>query len=51
MPIKEKNGKWYWGKQGPFDTKSKAQEVAQAAHASGYKGSLQKFLVLSKGEK
>ena len=51
MPIKEKNGKWYWGKQGPFDTKSKAQEVAQAAHASGYKGSLQKFLVFSKGEK
>ena len=51
MPIKEKNGKWYWGEQGPFDTKLKAQEVSQAAHASGYKGSLQKFLVFKKGEK
>ena len=33
MPIKKKNGKWYWGSQGPFDTKNKAEEVADA---SGY---------------
>lgn len=37
MPIRKKNGKWFWGSKGPFDTKKKAQEVAQAAHASGYK--------------
>ena len=44
MPITQKDNKWYWGNQGPFNTKSKAQEVAQAAHASGYAGSLEKFL-------
>ena len=44
MPITQKDNKWYWGNQGPFNTKSKAQEVAQAAHASGYTGSLEKFL-------
>ena len=36
MPIRQKKGKWYWGTQGPFDSKKKAQEVARAAHASGY---------------
>ena len=23
MPINNKNGKWYWGTQGPFNTKEK----------------------------
>ena len=36
MPISERNGKWYWGSQGPFNSRKKAEEVAQAAHASGY---------------
>lgn len=36
MPIKQKNGKWYWGSQGPFESKKKAEEVAQAAHAAGF---------------
>ena len=36
MPIKQKNGKWYWGSQGPFKSKKKAEEVAQAAHAAGF---------------
>ena len=36
MPVRKKDGKWYWGKQGPFDSKQKAEEVAQAAYASGY---------------
>ena len=36
MPISERNGKWYWGSKGPFDSRKKAEEVAQAAHASGY---------------
>ena len=35
MPITEKNGQWYWGTQGPFDSRNKAEEVAQAAYASG----------------
>ena len=37
MPIKQKTDGWYWGSQGPFETKTKATEVAQAAYASGYK--------------
>ena len=36
MPITQRKGKWFWGGQGPFDSKEKAEEVAQAAHASGY---------------
>jgi len=36
MPIRQAKGKWYWGTQGPFDSKKKAQEVARAAHSSGY---------------
>ena len=50
MPIKEQDGKWYWGSQGPFDTKEKAQEVAQAAYSSGYQGSFKKFLAFQKGK-
>lgn len=38
MPVEEKNGKWYWGKEGPFDTKEKAEEVERAAYANGYAG-------------
>ena len=36
MPITQRKGKWFWGGQGPFDSQEKAEEVAQAAHASGY---------------
>ena len=27
MPISERNGKWYWGSKGPFDSRKKAEEV------------------------
>lgn len=37
MPIRHTDKGWYWGGQGPFDTKAKALAVARAAHASGYK--------------
>jgi hypothetical protein len=37
MPISKKSDGWYWGSKGPFDTKQKAIQVGQAAHASGYK--------------
>lgn len=40
MPIRrtKTNGvKWYWGSQGPFKTKKKAEQVARAAYASGYR--------------
>ena len=37
MPLVKKQSGWYWGSQGPFDTKAKALQVARAAHASGYK--------------
>ena len=43
MPISERNGKWYWGSTGPFDSRKKAEEVAQAAHASGYLNKLLEF--------
>lgn len=38
MPVEEISGKWYWGKEGPFDTKEKAEEVERAAYANGYAG-------------
>lgn len=38
MPIKHTNKGWYWGGQGPFDTKAKALAVARAAYSHGYKG-------------
>lgn len=38
MPVHEKSGKWFWGKEGPFDTKEKAEEVERAAYANGYAG-------------
>lgn len=37
MPIRQTDKGWYWGGQGPFPTKAKAQAVARAAYASGYK--------------
>lgn len=37
MPLSYKNGKWYWGSKGGFDTKAQALAVARAAYASGYK--------------
>jgi hypothetical protein len=37
MPLTKKQSGWYWGSQGPFDTKAKALQVARAAYASGYK--------------
>lgn len=38
MPVVKKSNGWYWGSKGPFKTKKKAEEVARAAYASGYKG-------------
>lgn len=37
MPIRKTDKGWFWGSQGPFPTKSKAQAVARAAYASGYR--------------
>lgn len=36
MPAHLKEGKWYWGGQGPFDTKEQAEAVGRAAFANGY---------------
>ena len=36
MPISKRKDGWYWGSQGPFDSRTKAEEVAQGAYASGY---------------
>ncbi|MFC6121733.1 DUF2213 domain-containing protein [Citrobacter bitternis] len=38
MPVQQKDGKWYWGSKGPFDTREKAEEVEKAAYANGYGG-------------
>lgn len=43
MPVERRGEKWYWGNQGPFDTRKKAQDVQRAAHASGYQKTLQKI--------
>lgn len=37
MPIRHTDKGWYWGSKGPFATRAKAQQVATAAYASGYK--------------
>ena len=37
MPITKTSKGWKWGSKGPFKTKKKAQQVARAAYASGYK--------------
>lgn len=37
MPVMKKPDGWYWGSKGPFQTKQKAIQVGQAAHASGFK--------------
>lgn len=37
MPIRKTDKGYWWGGQGPFPTKAKAQAVARAAYASGYK--------------
>ncbi len=37
MPITKTDKGWYWGSKGPFATRAKAQQVATAAYASGYK--------------
>jgi hypothetical protein len=36
MPVTKKPDGWYWGSKGPFDTKQKAIQVGQAAHAAGF---------------
>lgn len=37
MPIRHTDKGWYWGSKGPFASRAKAQQVANAAYASGYK--------------
>lgn len=37
MPVRKTSKGYYWGSKGPFKTKKKAEQVAKAAYASGYK--------------
>ena len=37
MPFRHTDKGWYWGSQGPFPSKAKALQVAQAAYSRGYK--------------
>lgn len=37
MPVRKTDRGYYWGSQGPFPTRQKAEEVARAAYASGYR--------------
>jgi hypothetical protein len=39
MPIRRTSKGFYWGDKGPYPTKEKAEEVARAAYASGYRES------------
>jgi 8-oxo-dGTP diphosphatase len=36
MLLKEKNGKWYWGKDGPFDSSSYARKFGAATYIRGH---------------
>ena len=47
MPIAKKQDGWYWGSKGPFTTKAKALQVAQAAYSSGYKEKREKNLCVA----
>jgi hypothetical protein len=38
MPIRHTSKGWYWGSKGPFPTRGKAEQVARAAYAGGYRG-------------
>ena len=51
MPIMKKPDGWYWGNQGPFDTKQKAVQVGQAAHAAGYQDDEQAIIKEKKAGK
>jgi hypothetical protein len=37
MPFRKTDKGYYWGSKGPFPTMAKAQQVARAAYASGFK--------------
>ena len=37
MPIRHTSKGWYWGSKGPFKSRAKAVQVAQAAHSNDYK--------------
>jgi hypothetical protein len=47
MPIAKKQDGWYFGSKGPFATKAKALQVAQAAYSSGYKEKREKNLCVA----
>jgi hypothetical protein len=51
MPIKKDAKGWWWGNQGPFDTKQKAVQVGQAAHAAGYQDDEQAIIKEKKAGK
>jgi hypothetical protein len=42
MPIRKTDRGYYWGSQGPFPTRQKAEQVARAAYSSGYHGKEEK---------
>lgn len=37
MPIRKIKEEWYWGSKGPFPTRKRAEQVAGAAYAAGYR--------------
>ena len=47
MPVNKKPDGWYWGDKGPFDTKQKAVQVGQAAHAGGFTEKREKGLIIA----
>ena len=36
MPVIKRNGKFFWGSKGPFDTREKAEEIGRAIIAAGF---------------
>lgn len=38
MPVHQKDGLWWWGNKGPYQSKEKAEEVEKAAYANGWRG-------------
>jgi hypothetical protein len=49
MPIVKKPDGWYWGSQGPFDTREEAERVARAAYANGYGAGEERKPITRKG--
>lgn len=51
MAVKQRDGKWWWGSCGPFETQIEAESVEASALSSGFSSSVGKGVVSFSGAK